>query len=68
MWPFGAMGESRTTRIAIVAPGHRLRQAGINALAVAVCRSLRIGFSSHLRFSFEPIVEVASPYSFLRSS
>ena len=56
---FGAMGGAQTTRIAIVAPSHCLRQAGVNARAVAVSRSLLSGFSGHLRFSFEPIVEVA---------
>lgn len=52
-------GEPRPTRIAIIAPCHRFRQAGINAFAVGVCRSLLTGFPGYLRFSLEPIVEVA---------
>jgi len=36
VWPFGAIGESPTTRIAILAPCHRLRRAGIKPLAVAI--------------------------------
>jgi len=52
-------GEPRPTRIAIIAPCHRFQRAGINTCTVVADGLLPIGVSTHLRFSFKPIVTIA---------
>jgi len=56
-------GEPRPTRIAIIAPFHRLQRAGTNTCAVVADGLLPISVSAQLRFSFKPIVKIAPIFS-----
>jgi len=60
VWPLGALGESQATRIAIFAPCHRFRRAGINSFQWRSIADCRLTFASHFLLGFEPIVEIAT--------
>jgi hypothetical protein len=60
VWPLGAMGRAGPTRIAIFAPCHRCRRAGINSFRRRSIADCRLSFTSHFRLGFEPIVEIAT--------
>ena len=51
-------GEPQPTRIAMIAPCHRLQRAGINTFTVAADGLLPIGAPLHLRFGFKPILKI----------
>src|SRR4029077_13848897 len=53
-------GRARPTRIAIFAPCHHFRQAGINSFQWRSIADCRLTFTSYVRLGFEPIIEIAT--------